>query len=217
MKKIFLVFVSALMLITLFSCAQQVKKMPQEIKPEADLSKLSQATFASGCFWCMEGVYESVKGVQEVVSGYSGGKEPNPTYEQVGSHATGHAEVVEVYYDPTVVSYATLLKVYFASQNPTQVNGQGPDNGEPYRSIIFYRTPDEKMQAENYKSEIQKQYKEPIAATIEPFEKFWEAEAYHQDYIKHNPNVPYVRGESIPRIKRFQNKFPALIKPDHKL
>jgi peptide-methionine (S)-S-oxide reductase len=164
----------------------------------------------------MEVVYESVKGVEEAVSGYAGGKEPNPTYEQVGAHTTGHAEAVEVYYDPSVVSYATLLKVYFASQEPTQVNGQGPDHGASYRSIIFYRTPEEKMQAEKYKAEIQKNYSEPIAAQVLPFEKFWMAEDYHQDYIQHHPDVPYVRGESIPRIKRFQKQFPDLIKPGHK-
>ena len=116
MKKIVVIFVSAFLVVVLFSCAQQVKKVNQGKKPMEDLSKLSQATFASGCFWCMEGVYESVKGVQEVVSGYAGGKEPNPTYEQVGSHTTGHAETVQVYYDSSVISYATLLKVYFASQ-----------------------------------------------------------------------------------------------------
>ncbi|HXH99475.1 MAG TPA: peptide-methionine (S)-S-oxide reductase MsrA [Sphingobacteriaceae bacterium] len=165
----------------------------------------------------MEGVYESVKGVHEVISGYSGGKEPNPTYEQVGSHATGHAEAVEVYYDSSIVSYATLLKVYFASQNPTQVNGQGPDNGAPYRSIIFYKTAEEKIQAEKSIAETQKKYTEPIAAQLVPFEKFWKAEDYHQDYIQKNPDVAYVRGESIPRIKRFQKQLPELIKPDHKL
>lgn len=217
MKKILVFFVSAFIMIALFSCAQQVKKMPQGKKPATNLSKLSQATFASGCFWCVEGVYESVKGVQEVVSGYAGGKEPNPTYEKVGSHTTGHAETVQVYYDSSVVSYTTLLKVYFASQDPTQVNGQGPDHGASYRSIIFYRTSEEKMQTEKYIIEIQKNYTEPIAAELVPFEKFWKAEDYHQDYIKHNPNVGYVRGESIPRIKRFQKQYPDLIKPDHKL
>ena len=216
MKKISVVFVSVFMIVALFSCAQKVNKMPQEKKPATDLSKLSQATFASGCFWCMEGVYESVKGVQEVVSGYAGGKEPNPTYEKVGSHTTGHAETVQVYYDSSVVSYATLLKVYFASQNPTQVNGQGPDIGASYRSIIFYRTPEEKMEAEKYIAEIQKNYTEPIAAQLVPFEKFWKAEDYHQDYIQNNPDVPYVKMESIPRIKRFQKQLPELIKPDHK-
>ncbi len=215
MKLLIAFFVSAFMMFTLSSCAQPPKKMVAA-KTKKDLSKLSAATFASGCFWCVEAVYESVKGVEEAVSGYAGGKESNPTYEQVGAHRTGHAEVVEVYYDPAVVSYATLLKVYFASQNPTQVNGQGPDNGAPYRSIIFYRTADEKLQAEKYIAEIQKNYKQPIAAQVLPFEKFWIAEGYHQDYVVQNPNVPYVQFESIPRIKRFQKQHPELIKPEHK-
>ena len=215
MKNLSVQFFSLLMLISLVSCAQKVIKTDAK-QPKKDLSKYSKATFASGCFWCMEGVYESVKGVEEVISGYSGGKEANPTYEQVGDHQTGHAESVEVYYDPSVVSYATLLKVYFASEDPTQVNGQGPDNGTPYRSIIFYRTPEEKDMAQKYKSEIQKNFNNPIAAEIVAFQKFWPAEDYHQDYIQHNPDVPYVQGESIPRIKRFQKQFPELIKPDHK-
>lgn len=215
MKNLSVQFFSLLMLISLVSCGQKVKKMEAK-QPQKDLSKYSKATFASGCFWCMEGVYESVKGVEEVISGYSGGKEANPTYEQVGAHQTGHAESVEVYYNPSVVSYATLLKVYFASQDPTQVNGQGPDHGTPYRSIIFYRTPEEKAAAEKYKSEIQKNFNKPIAAEIVAYQKFWPAEDYHQDYIQHNHDVPYVQGESIPRIKRFQKQFPELIKPDHK-
>ena len=215
MKKLLVVFISLFMLTGFTSCAQQKQKLVAK-KVQKDLSKYSKATFASGCFWCVETAYESVKGVEEAVSGYAGGKEPNPTYEQVGAHTTGHAEAVEVYYDPSLVSYATLLKVYFASQEPTQVNGQGPDHGASYRSIIFYRTPEEQMQAEKYKAEIQKNYSEPIAAQVLPFEKFWMAEDYHQDYIQHNPDVPYVRGESIPRIKRFQKQFPDLIKPGHK-
>jgi peptide-methionine (S)-S-oxide reductase len=161
-------------------------------------------------------VFESVKGVEEAVSGYAGGKEPNPTYEKVGSHTTGHAETVQIYYDPSLVSYATLLKVYFASQDPTQVNGQGPDNGASYRSIIFYRNADEKMEAEKYIAQLQKKYSKPIAAEVVPFEKFWKAENYHQDYVEHNPDVPYVRMESIPRIRRFQKQYPELIRPDHK-
>jgi peptide-methionine (S)-S-oxide reductase len=153
--------------------------------------------------------------VEEAESGYSGGKEPNPTYEQVGAHKTSHAEAVQVYYDPSIVSYETLLKVYFGSQNPTQVNGQGPDRGSPYRSIIFYRNNDEKMQAQKYIAELQKKYSDPIAAQLVPFEKFWIAEGYHQDYVKHNPQVGYVQGESIPRIKRFQKQYPELIRADH--
>ena len=199
----------------LTSCSNaQQKKAPKKAK--TNLSQLNRATFASGCFWCVEAVFESVIGVQEVISGYSGGKESNPTYEKVSAHETGHAEAIEVYYDPAAVSYVTLLKVYFASQDPTQVNGQGPDRGAPYRSMIFYRTPDEKAQVQKYMSEIQKKISKPLAAEVVPFVKFWPAENYHQDYVIHNPDVPYVRGESIPRIKRFQKLYPELIKPDRK-
>lgn len=215
MKILPIAFLSFFLTVALISCGQQNQKAVTK-KVQKDLTKYSVATFASGCFWCVEAVYESVKGVEEAVSGYSGGKEPNPTYRLVGSHTTDYAETVQVYYDSTVVSYATLLKVYFASQDPTQVNGQGPDNGESYRSLIFYRTPSEKMQAEKYISDIQRNYSKPIAAQVVPFEKFWIAEDYHQDYVRINPNVPYVRGESIPRVKRFQKQYPDLIKPDHK-
>lgn len=217
MKRILLLFVFTSFMIASFSCTQQVQKIPPKKKIDADLSKFSQATFASGCFWCVEGVFESVKGVHEVISGYSGGKEPNPTYKQVSANNTDHAETIQVYYDSTLVSYATLLKVYFASQDPTQVNGQGPDNGASYRSIIFYRTPEEKLLAVKYISEIQIKYSKPIAAQLLPFEKFWQAEDYHQDYIQHNPDAPYVKMESIPRIRRFQKQFPELIKADRRI
>ncbi|MEJ7912262.1 MAG: peptide-methionine (S)-S-oxide reductase MsrA [Chitinophagaceae bacterium] len=216
MKKIHVLFVSFFLMIALVSCGQQGKRT-RPAKPAKDLSKYSQATFASGCFWCVEGVFESVKGVEEVISGYAGGKEKNPTYESVSAHTGAHAETVQVYYDPAVVSYATLLKVYFASQDPTQVNGQGPDHGASYRSIIFYRTAAEKTVTERYIAEIQKNYKKRIAAEVLPFEKFWPGEDYHQDYIIHNPNVPYVRMESLPRIKRFQKQHPELLKSDRTL
>lgn len=199
---------------SLISCGQENVKVKYQ-PARKDLSNLSKATFASGCFWCVEGVFESVIGVEQAISGYAGGKEANPTYEQVGAHETGHVETVEVYYDPSIVSYETLLKVYFASQNPTQVDGQGPDHGSPYRSIIFYRTPEEKLQAEKYIKEIQKNFSKPIAAKLVPFERFWPAEDYHQDYIQHNPGIPYVQHESIPRIKKFQKQFPSLIKPGY--
>lgn len=213
-KAFFLVIFLSASSCVLLSCNQQVKKAANT-KPKKDLAKYSQATFASGCFWCMEGVFESVKGVAEAVSGYAGGEEPNPTYQQVSAHTTQYAETVQVYYDSSVISYTTLLKVYFASQDPTQVNGQGPDEGASYRSIIFYRTPVEKAEIDKYISEIKNKYDKPIAAEVIPFKKFWEAEAYHQDYIEHNPDVPYVRGESIPRIRRFQKQYPELVKPDH--
>ena len=215
MKKVTILFLTFFMLISFVSCGQKQHKIEPK-KVQKDLSKYSQATFASGCFWCVEAVFESVKGVEEAVSGYAGGKEQNPTYEKVGTNRTGHAEAVQVYYDPKVVSYATLLKVYFASQDPTQVNGQGPDNGASYRSIIFYHSAEEKKQAENYIAEIQKKHKKPIAAELMPFEKFWIGEEYHQDYVRRNPNVGYVRSESIPRIRRFQKQYPELIKNNQK-
>jgi peptide-methionine (S)-S-oxide reductase len=146
--KYLITFFSAVLTITCLGCGHSsstsAKIAATPALPTEELSKLSQATFASGCFWCVEAVFESVKGVKEAVSGYAGGTESNPTYEEVGSGRTNHAEAVTVYYDSSTVDYPTLLKVYFASQDPTQVNGQGPDHGRPYRSIIFYNNAQEK-------------------------------------------------------------------------
>lgn len=172
---------------------------------------LSKAYFASGCFWCVEIIYENVKGVEEAVSGYSGGHTKNPTYRQVGSGTTGHAEAVEIHYDPDVVSYETLVKVYYGSQDATTV-GQRPDYGSAYRSMIYYQNEEEKAIAEKWKSKVAGDYNDPIVTEIVPFEIFWDAEDYHQDYERKNPNQPYVVGVSIPRLKRFQAKFPELLK-----
>lgn len=173
---------------------------------------LARAYFASGCFWCVEAVYESIKGVEEAISGYSGGHTKNPTYESSNTGTTGHAEAVEVIYDPEIVDFATLVKVYFESQDPTQVNGQGPDMGSQYRSIVFYQNEEQKKIIEGIKKEVGTQYKKPIAAEILPFQKFWVAEDYHQDYEKLNPNNPYIQKVSIPRLNRFKKKFPELLK-----
>lgn len=185
-------------------------------KSTANLSAYSKATFAAGCFWCEETVFESVKGVAEVISGYSGGSSKNPSYEEVGSGKIDHAETVEIYYDSTKVNYQTLLKVFFASQDPTQVNGQGPDIGSQYRSIVFYRTPDEKKWTENYINELNRSgnYKKPIATQVLPYNIFWKAEEYHQNYIQQHPTESYVQHESIPRIKKTQKQFPELFKPE---
>lgn len=186
--------------------------------PEKYLPKkegLSRAYFASGCFWCVEAVYESVKGVEEVVSGYSGGHTKNPTYESSNTGRTGHAEAVEVFYDANVVDFATLIDVYFGSQDFTQVNGQGPDKGSQYRSIIFYQNDDEKAIIDKKVAELNKKISPlQVAAEVMEFEMFWVAEDYHQDYEKLHPNQGYIRGVSIPRLKRFQTKFPELIKED---
>lgn len=173
---------------------------------------MKKAYFASGCFWCVEAIYESVKGVEESISGYAGGHTKNPTYEESNTGRTGHAEAVEVIYDPDVVDFRTLVEVYFGSQDPTQVNGQGPDRGSQYRSIIFYQNQEQKEIIEEVKAEVAKNYKEPIAAEILPFQKFWVAEDYHQDYEENNPRNPYIQNVSIPRLNRFKEKFPDILK-----
>jgi len=175
----------------------------------------ARAYFASGCFWCVEAIYESVRGVEESISGYSGGYTDNPTYEASNTGRTGHAEAVEVIYDPNVVSFSTLVGVYFASQNPTQVNGQGPDRGSQYRSIIFYQNDEQKKIIEEKKAALAKQLNAKIAAEVYPFQKFWVAEAYHQNYERLHPNQRYIQGVSIPRLRRFQAKMPSVLKEKH--
>ena len=182
-----------------------------QFKPQQDLRS---AVFAQGCFWCVEEIFESVKGVTGVVSGYAGGEEKDPTYKQVGSGSTGHAEAIEITYDADVISYSDLLKVYFNSGDITQVNGQGNDKGKQYRSIIFYKTNEQRILTEDYISELEKsgEYSEPIAVEVAEFKKFYVGEKYHQDYVKLNPNQSYVVAVSIPRYKKAIKKFPELLK-----
>ncbi|PZW39705.1 peptide-methionine (S)-S-oxide reductase [Mesonia algae] len=182
------------------------------VQVKATTQGYEKAYFASGCFWCVEAIYESVNGVQESISGYAGGHTENPTYEASNTGKTGHAEAVEIIYDPKVVSFKTLVDVYFGSQNVTQKNGQGPDIGSQYRSIIFYQNKEQKNIIEAKVKDLQQNYNKPIAAEIMPFQKFWEAEAYHQDYKKHHPNNSYIRNVSNPRFQKFKAKFPELLK-----
>ena len=189
-----------------------INATPIEVSQENGIAK---AYFESGCFWCVEAVYESVHGVQEAISGYAGGFTDNPTYALSNTGRTGHAEAVEVLYDPTVVSFSTLVDVYFGSQNVAQVNGQGPDRGSQYRSIIFYQNEEQKTIIKKKIADIAKTQKVTVAAEVYPFQKFWKAEDYHQNYERLHPNNPYVRNVSIPRLKRFQAKFPQLLKQNH--
>lgn len=175
----------------------------------------ARAYFASGCFWCVEAIYESVKGVDESISGYSGGHTKNPTYASSNTGRTGHAEAVEIIYDPNVVSFETLIDVYFASQDVTQVNGQGNDRGSQYRSIIFYQNEEQKHIILKKKETLAKKLNLKIAAEVYPFQKFWIAEDYHQDYEKLNPNNSYIRNVSIPRLNRFKSKMPEVLKESH--
>jgi peptide-methionine (S)-S-oxide reductase len=219
MKK--LVFILSISLF--FSCQNQAQNNPKQkevIEAEPVVVPLeagkAKAYFASGCFWCVEAIFESVKGVEESISGYAGGHTTDINYEKSNTGRTGHAEAVEIIYDPEVVSFATLVDVYFGSQNPTQVNGQGPDRGSQYRSIIFYQDDEQKKIIEEKKAALAKELDATIAAEVYPFQKFYVGEAYHQDFEKRNPNQSYIRAVSIPRLNRFKAKFPELLKKDEK-
>ncbi|MEO8963829.1 MAG: peptide-methionine (S)-S-oxide reductase MsrA [Gammaproteobacteria bacterium] len=215
MKRLFSALFIICTLSALTSCAQRTSQ--KDVAKNVDLSKYQKATFASGCFWHEEALFESVKGVAEAISGYAGGTTANPDYESIESGNTGYAETVQVYYDPSVISYATLLKVYFEGQDPTSVNGQAPDFGTQYRSIAFYTNDAEKNEINNYIAQLKasKRFDKPIAVQVMPLKKFWVAEDYHQNYVALNPNSGYVRNVSIPEIKKFQKEFPQLIKPGH--
>lgn len=222
MKKSALYFALISTLLVSSSCAQKKTDRTAEAAAQENVTPvevpktdgLAKAYFASGCFWCVEVVYESLKGVEESISGYSGGHTENPTYASSNTGTTGHAEAVEIIYDPSVISFATLVDVYFGSQNVTQVNGQGPDHGSQYRSIIFYQNEEQKKIIDEKIAALNKTLGEgkEVAAEVLPFQKFWEGEDYHQNYERTNPDNPYVRGVSIPRFKRFAKQFPELLK-----
>jgi|TARA_B110000967_G_scaffold194212_1_gene222526 peptide-methionine (S)-S-oxide reductase len=213
MKTILTLFIS---LSFSFTSCQTISKQDAIINAEAIevpiKNGLAKAYFASGCFWCVEAIYESVNGVTEVINGYAGGHTDNPTYQLSNTGRTGHAEAVEIYYDPSIVSFSTLLDVYFGSQNITQVNGQGPDRGSQYRSIIFYQNEDQKVTILNKIKELEKALQVNVAAEIYPFLKFWQGEDYHQNYERLHPNNSYVKNVSIPRLLKFKQKFPQLLK-----
>ena len=217
----------ALVLLVSTSCQSNEKKEKTEARKETkkeiaklsqeDLSKYETAYFASGCFWCVEAIFESVKGVKEAVSGYAGGTEDNPTYQQVGAGLTSHAEAVEVYYDPKVISFTALVQVFFGSHDPTTLNRQGPDRGPQYRSVAFYKNEEEKKIIEAYIGALKEQNVydgDPITTEVTAFGKFWIAEDYHQDYEKKHPNNSYITNVSIPRLNRFKANFGDFLKED---
>ena len=215
-------FIFTSILVVLLSCQNNAQTTnPQEAVVNADPIEVplekgkAKAYFASGCFWCVEAIYESVRGVDEVINGYSGGFTEYPTYSLSNTGRTGHVEAVEVIYDPNLVSFATLVDVYFGSQDPLQVNGQGPDSGSQYRSIIFFQNDEQKKIILEKKAALAKELNAKIAAEVYPFQKFWVGEDYHQNYERLNPNNRYIRNVSIPRLKRFQEKFPDILKNNH--
>ena len=213
---------SLLSIIFLFACQSPNKTSAAEasltVEPaaftDAQKTQLDTATFAGGCFWCTEAVFERVRGVESVVSGYTGGDQPNPTYEAVSAGKTNHTEAVQIYYDPEQITYPELVKIFMGTHDPTQLNRQGPDVGEQYRSGIFYRNPAEKKEVESYIKELTAsgKYNEPIVTQVEPFKAFYDAEEYHQNYYENNPANPYIMSVAKPKVKKFQKNFADYMK-----
>lgn len=183
----------------------------------ADTAGLAKATFAGGCFWCTEAYFERLSGVGAVVSGYAGGTTPNPSYSEVSSGRTDYAEAVQVYYYPDSISFDKLVEVFFATHDPTTLNRQGPDVGEQYRSITFYRNEEERRSIEDHirKLTASGKYKNKIVTYVEPLNKFWPAEKYHQDYYKLNPTDPYVVSVAKPKVLKFEKEYKDLLKPEY--
>jgi peptide-methionine (S)-S-oxide reductase len=174
------------------------------------------ATLAGGCFWCLEAVFDDLKGVERVESGYSGGAVPHPTYRQVCSGTTGHAEVVQITFDPRVLSFKELLEVFFAIHDPTTLNRQGPDAGTQYRSAIFYHTPEQRATAEQVIKELGAAgiWSAPIVTEVTPFTAFYEAEDYHQEYFRLNGEQPYCRAVVAPKVAKFRKQFMERLKTE---
>jgi peptide-methionine (S)-S-oxide reductase len=197
-------------LVVFASCAQTPPGLTGMADPKDKPSPHEAvATFSEGCFWHAEIVFQSLVGVRDAVSGYAGGTTTDPNYETVSTGTTGHAETVQVYYDPAKISYATLVDAFFASQDPTQVNGQGYDMGTEYRSIAFYRNAEEKqiLQTAINKINASKIYSDKVATQLVPFTKFYRAEDYHQEYVYNHPDEPYVSHVCIPELMNFKKEF----------
>jgi peptide-methionine (S)-S-oxide reductase len=179
-----------------------------------NMDNLQTATFGSGCFWCTEAIFENLKGVHSVVSGYAGGNVQNPTYEEVCTGTTGHAEVTQITYDPSVISYDELLEVFWKTHDPTTLNRQGNDVGPQYRSAIFYHNDEQKQLAEKYKAELDKSgaWDNPIVTEISPLTNYFPAEEYHQDYYANNPNQGYCAFVIAPKLEKFKKVFKDKLK-----
>ena len=172
------------------------------------------ATFGGGCFWCTEAAMKELAGVESVTSGYAGGDTENPTYREVCSGTTGHAEVVRVAYDPDEIDYADLLEVFFATHDPTQLNRQGPDVGTQYRSIVLYHDDEQRRQAEAYVDALDGEYDDEVVTEIAPLERFWPAEEHHQDYFEKNPADAYCRMHAQPKVEKVREKFAERVRAD---
>lgn len=182
------------------------KETGRKNKTQMD-AKTESIVLGGGCFWCTEAAYELLPGVKDVVSGYAGGAEPNPTYEEVCAHATGHAEVVKVTFDPAEVSLEQVLDYFWHVHNPTQVGGQGNDMGPQYRSIILYANDQQKAAAEKSRAKAREEFRDPITTEVVPLKKFWEAESYHQDYFRKNPHAGYCSYVIAPKVRKLEKQL----------
>lgn len=198
------------------SCAEH-KEQTMDISTDRNAvhTKYDTATFATGCFWCTEAIFQRLKGVVKVTSGYSGGNVPNPTYEEVCTGTTGHAECCQIVYDPSIVSFDELLEVFWKTHDPTTLNRQGNDVGTQYRSAIFYHSQEQKDKAEHYKAALDSSgaFNNPIVTAIEPYKNFYSAEAYHQNYFNSNTGQPYCRFVIMPKVEKFEKVFKDKLKP----
>jgi peptide-methionine (S)-S-oxide reductase len=215
--------VFALFLLSFYGCSRSNAKV-QDLESKDGMTVLpvkksneSVADFAGGCFWAMQECMLELKGVNTVVSGYAGGTTTNPTYDSVLSKKTGHAESVQVYYDPSIITYKQLAEAFFYAHDPTQVDRQGPDVGDDYRSIAFYRSPEEYKILREVSDQIDesKHYSSIVVTELTPFKEFYPAESEHQDYYVKNPWSPYIRNVSEPKVMKLRKALPALIKPEY--
>ncbi|MEO0341146.1 MAG: peptide-methionine (S)-S-oxide reductase MsrA [Bacteroidota bacterium] len=219
-----------LVLIVLTACNAQTGQTTGESKSNKDIFKIkdyvadkgyegyAEATFAGGCFWCTEASFEQINGVIDVISGYSGGKIEYPTYYQVASGRTRHAEAIQIYYDPAIISYETLLNIFFTAHDPTTKDRQGPDVGPQYRSEIFYRTAEEKALIDKVIAEKNGDgsFSNPIVTNVSKYQEFWTAEAYHQDYYPNNPSNAYIVRVSRPKVEKVKKVYKELLKAEYK-
>lgn len=208
------IFLLLTLLVASVSAQKKGSTTPTSMNNQTEKTELALATFGNGCFWCTEAIFQRLKGVSKVVSGYAGGKVKKPTYKEVCSGLTGHAEVIQITYDPKVVTYPELLEVFWQTHDPTTLNRQGNDVGTQYRSVVFYHTPEQKQFAETYKKKLNESgaFDKPIVTEISPISEYYPAEDYHQNYFNLNGDAPYCSFVIQPKIDKFKKVFKAKLK-----
>lgn len=202
-------------LMSISACTQHSEmKAETKQKENQSMKSINKATFGAGCFWCVEAIFQDLEGVEEVVSGYSGGQIKNPTYREICSGRTGHAEVIQISYNPEKISFDELLEVFWQTHDPTTLNKQGADEGTQYRSVVFYHNEDQRIKAEKYKINLNESgaFNKPVVTEIAAFTEFYPAEDYHQNYYKQNEDAPYCTYVIKPKMEKFKKVFQDKIK-----